>query len=62
MLTLVSLDKMQNISILRVKVRNLRAEHFESYSTSFPYCTHSTTYRLFWPSDRVIICMLIDYI
>ena len=28
MLTLVSIDKMQNISI-----RNLRTEHFESYSS-----------------------------
>ena len=49
MLTLVILDKMQNI-------RNLRAEHLENYS-SFSYCTHSTTYRLLLPSDRVIECI-----
>ena len=43
MLTLVSLDNCK-ISVLKcAKVRNLRAEHFESYS-SFSYCTHSTTY------------------
>ena len=28
------------------KVRNLRAEHFESYS-SFSYCTHISVYRVF---------------
>ena len=56
MLTLVSLDKMQKNSTLCAKARNLRAEHFESYS-SFSYCTHSTIYRLFWPSDWVITCI-----
>ena len=62
LLSLVSLDKMQNISTLIRKIRNLRAEHFESFSTSFLYCTHSSTYRLFWPSDQIIICIQIDYI
>ena len=33
MLTLVNLEKMQNISTLMRKVRNLRAERFESYSS-----------------------------
>ena len=33
MLTLVSLDKMQNISTLMCKIRNLRAEHFKGYSS-----------------------------
>ena len=33
MLILVSLDKIQNISTLMRKVRNLRAGHFESYSS-----------------------------
>ena len=33
MLTLVSLDKMQNIGTLMRKIPNLRAEHFESYSS-----------------------------
>ena len=33
MFTLVCLDKMQNISTSMRKVRNLRAGHFESYSS-----------------------------
>ena len=33
MLTLVSLDKMQNIGTLMRKVQNLMARHFESYSS-----------------------------
>ena len=33
MLILVSLDKMQNINTLMHKVGNLRAGHFESYSS-----------------------------
>ena len=33
MLSLVSLDKIQIISTLMRKNRNLRAEHFESYSS-----------------------------
>ena len=34
-------------------VRNLRLEHFENYS-SFSYCAHSSVYRVFWPSGRVV--------
>ena len=33
MLTLVSLDKMQNIGTFMCKSSNLKAEHFESYSS-----------------------------
>ena len=43
MLTLVSLNKMQNISILMRKVRNLRAEPFESYSSETGL-SHSVKY------------------
>ena len=33
------------------KVRNLRVEQFENY-ISFSCYTHSTVYRVFWPSDQ----------
>ena len=33
--------------------RYLRSEHFESYS-SFSHYTHSSVYRVYWPSDRVV--------
>ena len=35
------------------KVRNLRAEYFESYS-SFSYCTHNSVYRVLWSSDQIV--------
>ena len=50
MLTLV---KMQHISTLMWKNRNLRAEHFESYS-SYSYCTHSSIHQVFQPSGLVV--------
>ena len=45
---MLTLDKIQNISTLLCKVRNLWAEYFERYST-FSYCTHNTVhvYRVF---------------
>ena len=42
-------------------VRNQRPVHFESYS-SFSYCKQSSVYRVFWPSDRVVDCIHIDFI
>ena len=39
-------------------VRNLRLEHFESYS-SFSYCTQSSVYRVFWSSVRVVDCNIL---
>ena len=62
MLTLDTLCKIQNISTLMcAKVRNLRAEHFESYS-SFSYFTHIILYCILGvlPSDQVIDCIHID--
>ena len=35
------------------KVRNLRLEHYENYS-SFSYCTQSSVYRVFLHSGRVV--------
>ena len=40
------------------KVRNLRAEHFESYS-SFKHRTQTSVYRVFCPSDWVIDCNIL---
>ena len=37
---------------------NLRLEHFESYS-SFSYCMHSSVYRVYWPSGRVVDCNIL---
>ena len=48
-----------NISLLNVqKVRNLRAGHFESYS-SFKYCALISVYRVVGSSDRVIDCNIL---
>ena len=42
--------KMQDDNTLMwKKLLKLRLEHFESYS-SFSYCTHSSVYRVVWPS------------
>ena len=47
---MLTLNKMPNYQTFNVHlVRNLSAEYFESYS-SFSYCTHSSVYRVFWPS------------
>ena len=54
MLTLVSLDKLQNIRTLVCKSSNLRAEHFESY-LSISYCIYSTTYIGCWPVTGTLI-------
>ena len=40
------------------KVRNLRLEHFESYS-SFSNCTHRSEYQVFWSSGRVVDCNIL---
>ena len=40
------------------KVRKLRLEHFEG-SLSFSYCTHSSVYRVFWPSGWVVDCFIL---
>ena len=45
--------------LLCAQVRNLRSEHFESYP-SFSYCMHSSVYRVFWPSDRVVDCIILN--
>ena len=42
-----------------LKAQNLRLEHFESYS-SFSYCMHSSVYRVFWSSSRVIDCKILN--
>ena len=55
---MLTLAKMQNYSINVNKVRNLRLEHFESYS-SFSYCKHSSVYRVFWHSGRVVDCNIL---
>ena len=55
---MLTLAKMQNNYFNAKKVRNLRLEHFESYS-SFLYCTHSFVYRVFWPSGRVVNCYIL---
>ena len=39
------------IAIIVHKAQNLRAQHFESYS-SFSYLTHISVYPVFWPSSR----------
>ena len=43
------------------KVRNLRAEHFVSYS-NFSNCKHSSVYKVFWHSDAGCRLQQIDYI
>ena len=47
---MLTLDEMKKKSFNVHKVRNLRAEHFESYS-SFSYCTY-TGYRRLYLCDR----------
>ena len=50
---MLTFAKKQDNSILYENVRTLRLEHFESYS-NFSCCMHSSVYRVFWPSGRVI--------
>ena len=52
---LISAKVKNNRTLMWKKVRNLRLELFESYS-SFSYCTHSSVYWVFWSSDRVVDC------
>ena len=53
---MLTLDKMQYFIVK--KVRNLRAEYFESYS-SFSYCTHNSVYRVLWSSDQIVDCNIL---
>ena len=56
---MLTLDKMQKNQYFDVqKVRNMRAEYFDSY-LSFSLCTHSSVYQVFWPSDRVVDCNIL---
>ena len=55
---MLTLAKIKNNSTLCEKVRNLRQEHFGSYS-NFSYCMHSSVYWVFWPGGRVIDCNLL---
>ena len=50
---------MQDDSTFNVKkFQKLRLEHFGSYS-SFSYCTHSSVYRVSWPSGWVVGCSIL---
>ena len=49
---MLTLAKLQNNYFYVKTVRNLRLVHFERYS-SFSLCTHSSVYRVFWPSKVV---------
>ena len=57
-LMLTSAKRQDNSTYMLKKLRKLRLEYFESYS-SFSYCTHSSVYRVSWPSGRVIDCFIL---